>query len=166
MHSSSFLASFWGKIPSMDAKRYRIGELCRLTGLTARTIRYYDGLGLLKTKEKTRGGQRIYSDSDLVYIRRIMELKALSFSLDEIRRIIVLGGDDSSGEKRRAVLLESYQKKLDGARRRRDAIEREMGELEWHIAQLEKADGSFKDCPGRLCAECGFKSNCSFRRDD
>ena len=130
MHSSSVLASFWGKIPSMDAKRYRIGELCKLTGLTARTIRYYDGLGLLKTKE------------------------------------IVLGGDDSSGEKRRAVLLESYQKKLDGARRRRDAIEREMGELEWHIAQLEKADGSFKDCPGRLCAECGFKSNCSFRRDD
>ena len=61
----------------MSEKTYKIGQLAELTGLTQRTIRYYDELGLLKTSSRTQGGQRIYSDSDLLYIKRIMELKAL-----------------------------------------------------------------------------------------
>lgn len=146
----------------MSEKTYKIGQLAELTGLTQRTIRYYDELGLLKTSSRTQGGQRIYSDSDLLYIKRIMELKALSFSLEEIKAIILLGGDDESGEKRRAVLLENYRRKKEEAEKRKNAIENEIGELNWHIMQLERAGNSFKDCPGPLCADCAFKENCSF----
>lgn len=146
----------------MSEKKYKIGQLAELTGLTQRTIRYYDELGLLKTSSRTQGGQRIYSDSDLLYIKRIMELKALSFSLEEIKAIILLGGDDESGEKRRAVLLENYRRKKEEAEKRKNAIENEIGELNWHIMQLERAGNSFKDCPGPLCADCAFKENCSF----
>lgn len=146
----------------MSEKTYKIGQLAELTGLTQRTIRYYDELGLLKTSSRTQGGQRIYSDSDLLYIKRIMELKALSFSLEEIKAIILLGGDDESGEKRRAVLLENYRRKKEEAEKRKNAIENEIGELDWHIMQLERAGNSFKDCPGPLCADCAFKENCSF----
>ena len=146
----------------MSEKTYNIGQLAELTGLTQRTIRYYDELGLLKTSSRTQGGQRIYSDSDLLYIKRIMELKALSFSLEEIKAIILLGGDDESGEKRRAVLLENYRRKKEEAEKRKNAIENEIGELDWHIMQLERAGNSFKDCPGPLCADCAFKENCSF----
>ena len=146
----------------MSEKTYKIGQLAELTGLTQRTIRYYDELGLLKTSSRTQGGQRIYSDSDLLYIKRIMELKALSFSLEEIKAIILLGGDDESGEKRRAVLLENYRRKKKEAEKRKNAIENEIGELDWHIMQLERAGNSFKDCPGPLCADCAFKENCSF----
>ena len=146
----------------MSEKTYKIGQLAELTGLTQRTIRYYDELGLLKTSIRTQGGQRIYSDSDLLYIKRIMELKALSFSLEEIKAIILLGGDDESGEKRRAVLLENYRRKKEEAEKRKNAIENEIGELDWHIMQLERAGNSFKDCPGPLCADCAFKENCSF----
>lgn len=146
----------------MSEKTYKIGQLAELTGLTQRTIRYYDELGLLKTSSRTQGGQRIYSDSDLLYIKRIMELKALSFSLEEIKAIILLGGDDESGEKRRAVLLENYRRKKAEAEKRKNAIENEIGELNWHIMQLERAGNSFKDCPGPLCADCAFKENCSF----
>ena len=146
----------------MSEKTYKIGQLAELTGLTQRTIRYYDELGLLKTSSRTQGGQRIYSDSDLLYIKRIMELKSLSFSLEEIKAIILLGGDDESGEKRRAVLLENYRRKKEEAEKRKNAIENEIGELNWHIMQLERAGNSFKDCPGPLCADCAFKDNCSF----
>lgn len=146
----------------MNEKTYKIGQLAELTGLTQRTIRYYDELGLLKTSSRTQGGQRIYSDSDLLYIKRIMELKSLSFSLEEIKTIIFLGGDDESGEKRRAVLLENYRRKKEEAEKRKAAIEKEIGELDWHIKQLERAGNSFKDCPGPLCADCAFKDNCSF----
>lgn len=149
----------------MSGKGYKIGQLARLCLLTERTIRYYDELGLLKSKTRTAGGQRIYSDDDIVYIKRIMELKALSFSLDEIKSIILMGEDDESGEKRRQVLLSNYRTKLEAARRRRAELEREIGELDWHIRQLESSGGSFKDCPGSLCPMCAYKSNCSFCLD-
>ncbi len=146
----------------MSEKTYKIGKLAKLTGLTPRTIRYYDELGLLKTKSRTQGGQRIYSDRDLVYIKRIMELKALSFSLEEIKSIIMLGADDESGEKRRSVLLSNYRRKKEEAERKKYLIEEEISELDWHIKQLEKAGNSFKDCPGSLCLNCAFKTGCSF----
>lgn len=148
----------------MSGNYYRTGQLARLCGLTERTIRYYDELGLLKTKKKTRGGQRIYTDSDLVYIKRIIELKSLSFSLEEIKRIINLAGEDETGEKRRAVLLENYKSKLSEAEKKKRAAEEEIAQLDWHIRQLEKAGGSFKDCPGSLCSSCSFKENCSFKQ--
>lgn len=144
--------------------RYKIGQLSKLTGLTPRTIRWYDELGLLKSKTRTRGGQRVYTDADLVYIRRIMELKALSFSLEEIRGIISLGADDDTGEMRRSVLLDGYKAKLADAEARQERLAREIGELKWHIEQLERAGHSFKDCPGALCEGCSFKENCSFRQ--
>ena len=66
--------------------RYRIGEIAKLSGLSLRTIRYYEEEGLIKAS-RTDGGQRWYRDEDLVYLRRIIELKGLGFSLSEIRRI-------------------------------------------------------------------------------
>ncbi len=149
----------------MSENHYKIGQLSRLCGLTERTIRYYDELGLLKTKSRTSGGQRVYSDSDLVYIKRIIELKALSFSLDEIKDIIRLGGEDESGEKRRAVLLQAYKEKKEAAEKKLARLEEEISELDWHIRQLEGSFNSFKDCPGRLCQGCAFRENCSFSED-
>ena len=93
----------------MSENKYKIGQLAEAAGLTIRTIRYYDEMGLLKSNERTSGGQRIYSDADLVYIKRIMELKNLSFSLEEIKRIILLSDEDKSGELRREILLSSYR---------------------------------------------------------
>ena len=143
-------------------KHYRIGQLAALTGLTQRTIRYYDELGLLKTHDRTQGGQRLYSDADLIYIKRIMELKALSFSLDEISHIIRLGDEDESGEKRRSALLEGYKAKLEAALEKRRRLDEEVESLEWHVRQLEGSVG-FKECPGSLCQSCSFKAGCSFR---
>lgn len=143
-------------------QRYRVGELAAAAGLTIRTIRYYDELGLLRTKERTSGGQRIYSDSDLVYIKRIMELKSLGFSLDEIRGIISKADEDESGEIRRRILLEGYKEKLEASQKRVKVLEEHIRELKWHINQLESASDSFQDCPGPLCASCKYAKHCSF----
>lgn len=146
----------------MSENKYKIGQLAEAAGLTIRTIRYYDEMGLLKSNERTSGGQRIYSDADLVYIKRIMELKNLSFSLEEIKRIILLSDEDKSGELRREILLSSYREKLIDAEKKVKALNDHIGELKWHIKQLESAYDSFQDCPGSLCTNCSFKRNCSF----
>ena len=148
----------------MSEKKYKVGQLTEAAGLTIRTIRYYDEMGLLKSSERTSGGQRIYSDADLVYIKRIMELKNLSFSLEEIKKIIMLSGEDKSGELRREILLSQYREKLEDAEQKVKALNDHIGELKWHIKQLESASDSFQECPGALCENCSFKKNCSFAK--
>lgn len=148
----------------MENGRYRIGELARKAGVTVRAVRYYESLGLLKTQSRSDGGQRYYSDADLVYISRIIELKKLDFSLDEIRQIILLGNEDSTGELRRLQLLKQYRSKLSEALERKAAVEQRIGELSWHVHQLEGAGDGFQDCPGAACATCQFADRCTFQR--
>ncbi len=146
----------------MDSKAYRIGELARKAGVTIRTVRYYESLGLLKTHSRSGGGQRYYSDADLIYLARIKELKALDFSLEEIHQIIRMGGEDATGELRRLELLKQYRSKLTVALERQSAIAHRIDELTWHINQLDEAGDGFQECPGRSCATCSFSNRCAF----
>ena len=142
-------------------KRYRIGEIARLSGLTLRTIRYYGELGLL-SEGRTHGNQRYYSDQDLVYLKRIGELKSLGFSLEEIARIIRLRDEDESGNKRRNELLAQYRSKLSKDIERMNTLQDHIDELKWRISQLESAEDAFTECPGAACAGCEHKSRCIF----
>ena len=146
-------------------KRYRIGEIARLSGLTLRTIRYYGELGLLP-EARTGGGQRYYSDQDLVYLKRIIELKGLGFSLEEIARIIRLKEEDHSGNKRRTELLTQYRSKLSQDLDRMNVLQGHIDELKWHIDQLESAEDGFTECPGAACAGCEHKTRCVFFSSD
>ncbi|NLV84412.1 MAG: MerR family transcriptional regulator, partial [Spirochaetales bacterium] len=96
----------------VDTEKYRIGELARKAKVTPRTVRYYESLGLLKTKERKNGNQRYYTDEDLVYLNRILQLKKYGMTLEEISEIIRLGNEDDSGERRRLELLKNYRKLL------------------------------------------------------
>ena len=66
---------------------YKIGELSKLCRLPVKTLRYYDSVGLLVPDETDRfTGYRYYSAARLADCNRIVALKELGFSLDEIRR--------------------------------------------------------------------------------
>jgi MerR family copper efflux transcriptional regulator len=146
----------------MQEKRYRIGEVARRCNVTVRTIRYYESLGLLKTNHRSRGGQRYYSDADIVYLNRIAELKELDFTLAEIGVIIKMGSEDGTGERRRQELLRQYRVKLSEALGRQAALNRRIDDLAWHIEQLETT-AEFQQCPGTMCKECTFKERCRFK---
>ncbi|MGH2499675.1 MAG: MerR family transcriptional regulator [Candidatus Limnocylindria bacterium] len=64
--------------------RFRIGELAARLGLTERTIRYYEELGLLDSVKRLEGGQRVYTDDDVRRLRFILKLKMLGLSLQEM----------------------------------------------------------------------------------
>jgi DNA-binding transcriptional MerR regulator len=69
--------------------RYRIGEIADAAGVSTRTLRYYEELGLLSPSGHSPGGARRYSDTDLARVLRIRELQELvGFNLDEIQTIV------------------------------------------------------------------------------
>lgn len=149
----------------MKEEYYRIGELAKKSGVTIRTIRYYEELGLLSSKKRTRGGQRTYTNLDFVYIKRIKELQVLDFTLEEIGKIIALKDLDERGDIRKRELLNAYEKKLEEAKKRREKISEYIRELDWHIKQLNEVK-DFQSCPGSLCRECEYKRHCQLAISD
>jgi DNA-binding transcriptional MerR regulator len=71
----------------------RIGEVAKLTGLTTRTLRYWEELGLIRPSSYRGSGERLYSQTDMARVTRIRELQELlGFSLAEVR--VVLDTED------------------------------------------------------------------------
>ena len=64
--------------------QYRIGELAAKVGLTDRTIRYYEELGLLESVKRLDGGVRVYTDDDVRRLKYIGKLKMLGLTLQEM----------------------------------------------------------------------------------
>lgn len=69
------------------AADYGIGEICKLTGLSARTVRYYEEVGLLADVRRRAGGRRVYGDDAVERLRFIGRLKTLGLSLQEIKQL-------------------------------------------------------------------------------
>ncbi|MET3919802.1 MerR family transcriptional regulator [Arthrobacter sp. UYEF20] len=65
-----------------------IGELADRTGLSLRTIRHYDDVGLLPATARTDGGFRVYSADDVKRLMVIKQMKPLGFSLEEMAEIL------------------------------------------------------------------------------
>ncbi|MGC3995318.1 MAG: HEAT repeat domain-containing protein [Propionicimonas sp.] len=65
-------------------RTWRIGEVAERTGLTRRTLRHYDELGLLVPSARSWGDYRLYDEADLLRLLQIQNLKALGLSLAEI----------------------------------------------------------------------------------
>jgi len=69
-------------VPKQDT--YAIGELSRLVGLSQRTIRYYEEIGLLHSVRRIENGKRVFTDGDVRRLKFINRLKVLGLSLAEM----------------------------------------------------------------------------------
>lgn len=58
-------------------RRLKIDEVAQLTGLTKRTIRYYEEIGLFRTPERSHGKIRLYTEDDVKHIKRVMDAKEI-----------------------------------------------------------------------------------------
>ena len=65
-----------------------IHEVSKLTGISVRTLRYYEEIDLLKPLDKTEGGHRLYGEEQLKKLQQILFLKSLGFKLKEIQRLL------------------------------------------------------------------------------
>ncbi len=69
----------------MEPAVWKVGELARQTGLTVRTLHYYDEIGLLSPSERTEAGYRLYTVRDIGRLQQIRSLRQLGFSLEQIQ---------------------------------------------------------------------------------
>lgn len=98
-----------------------IGELAERTGLSLRTIRHYDDVGLLPATARTGGGFRVYSENDVERLTVIKQMKPLGFSLEEMADILELfasqeAGTDDARAKRAGYLEKAVTERAKMAR--------------------------------------------------
>jgi DNA-binding transcriptional MerR regulator len=68
---------------------YRIGEVAARTGVSTRTLRYYEEIGLIDLPGKAPGSSRRYTDDDVARIERVLELRnVMGFDLERISKIV------------------------------------------------------------------------------
>ncbi|MBS7009167.1 MerR family transcriptional regulator [Anaerostipes sp.] len=68
---------------------YTTGEFARKARVTIRTIRYYDKKGILRPSFRSDAGYRMYTDQDFLRLQKILSLKYLGFSLEEIKNMTI-----------------------------------------------------------------------------
>ncbi len=92
----------------------KIGDVAKQTGITLRTLRYYEELSLIEPDNRTKGNFRLYHPSVIRRVQFINSLKKLDFSLEEIREIIgtsdTLQSDKDVIERTRQALLIKKEK--------------------------------------------------------
>lgn len=70
-------------------KRFTVGEIAKLTGLTVRTLQHYDNIGILPVSGRTEAGRRYYSKDDILRLEQIVFYKSLGISLHEIKEKLI-----------------------------------------------------------------------------
>ena len=118
--------------------QYRIGELAAKVGLTERTIRYYEELGLLESVKRLDGGVRVYTDDDVRRLRYIGKLKMLGLTLQEmleLERMYRHHRSNRSVLPRLVELLDAHLATLNDRMMELGALRDEIREYREHVTQ-------------------------------
>ena len=106
---------------------YTVGEMAKLLGVTASTLRYYDKEGLLPFVERSSCGIRMFRESDIEWLRVIECMKKAGMSIKDIRQYIELAlkGDDT------------IELRLMMFRRQKEVLQQKMAEMQHTMAMVE-----------------------------
>ncbi|MBT2490733.1 MerR family transcriptional regulator [Streptomyces sp. ISL-96] len=105
----------------MTERQMQIGEVAERTGLSLRTIRHYEEVGLVIPSARSKGGFRLYTEADVDRLMVIRRMKPLDFSLEEMRDLLEITDriaavdDPPTGEERDRLRerLDTYRKVTD-----------------------------------------------------
>ncbi|WP_373898196.1 MerR family transcriptional regulator [Haloimpatiens sp. FM7315] len=89
-----------------------IGAFAKKSGVTLRTLRYYDNIDLLKPSSYNNKGERFYDRRDFAKLQKILTLKFIGFSLDEIKKIIMYDMNDKDFKKSLEIQRNIVERKI------------------------------------------------------
>ena len=114
----------------------QIGQVAERTGLSLRTIRWYEEEGLVGPTTRTGGGFRLYSEHDVARLEVIKQMKPLGFSLEEMRQLLTLLDDLDAGGEDHAALLDRLRMFHEAATARVHALQEQLKVAEAFAATL------------------------------
>jgi DNA-binding transcriptional MerR regulator len=127
-------------------RQLRIGEVAERTGVTPRTIRYYEEIGLLPSFERRKGEHRLYDEAD---VERLQELKRLrdllNLSLDELKQLV-------EAEEARAAIRRRLQA-TDSDAERLKLLDEALPHVETQLELVRRRLGELQNLEAELVAK-------------
>lgn len=132
-----------GPAEASDAATLQIGEVAERTGVTQRTLRFYEEKGLLQPPSRLEGGFRLYSEQDVARVERIKRLQTLlGFTLADIKEMV-------EAEEVKEQLRSEYRRDADVSERKAK-IGRAIEVTEHQVAVIDQKLAALQDMKDHL----------------
>lgn len=116
---------------------WHIGAVAERTGLSLRTLRHYDEVGLLTPSSRTEGGFRLYTQDDVDRLMLIRRMKPLDFTLEQMRELLTVVDTDPDGDDAAHGRREQISGYVEQAEQRRADLARRLAMADEFIALLK-----------------------------
>lgn len=124
----------------LDAKEmFKTQEFAKLAGVTVRALHHYDRLGLLKPKQRSTAGYRLYSARDFVRLEQIVVLKFLGMPLQQVKRVLAAEVNLAEALRRQRQVLTEKRHQIDRAIQAISTAQQSFGAnrtQDWRLLQI------------------------------
>jgi DNA-binding transcriptional MerR regulator len=129
-----------------------IGEICRRTGCTPRTIRHYEAEGLLSLFSTTPGGRKLYEEEAVLKVHTAQVFKRIGYSIKDIRSILSLTVSENTKDRKvTRKLRKTLSSSLSQIRNEIDLLTAAQGKIAGLLEKTKNCEG----CSAPDCAPCG-----------
>jgi DNA-binding transcriptional MerR regulator len=136
-----------------EDRRLKIGELANQTGLSIKTIRYYESRGLLEQPPRSEGGYRLYGPEEAARLRFVQRAKLLGLTLEEIKELVELAVRCNEGE-----IVPRLEEVLEAKLEETEAKMAELSAFLQNLLYYRARAEDLKDCvpTDRYCEDVSF----------
>ncbi|PPC83085.1 MAG: hypothetical protein CTY31_13875 [Hyphomicrobium sp.] len=145
--------------PGTKQASWRIGEIAKLLGVSEKTLRHYERVGLLRPPQRTAQSYRMYDNNDVQRARHVMGLRGLGLSLEEIRSLLDDHNMDRTRRQRLLGLLDEKLHEIDVTLAVLQGKRDDMAAR--YLALLNSPKDSSGDCTCAALVACNCKSSCA-----
>ena len=128
-----------------ESGHVQIGDVAERTGLSLRTIRWYEEVGLVPPSARTSGGFRLYTDADIERLELVKRMKPLDFTLEEMRDLLTTVDqldDPATSAAERSALRERLVMYRELADSRVEALRTQLANAELFARSLAERGGA------------------------
>lgn len=120
----------------------KIGQVAEVSGLPAKTIRYYESIGLIEPAGRTSSGYRAYQEKDIETLKFIQRARSLGFSINEVSALLMLWNDRNRASAQVKELAKQHVADMDRKIAELQSMKDTLSNL------IEKCQGDHRpDCP-------------------
>ena len=120
----------------------QIGTIAQKSGVPAKTIRYYESIGLIRPAPRTDGGYRSFDDRDLQTLRFIQRARSLGFTVKDVENLLALWRDQNRASSQVKSLAQRHVDRIEGKIAELQSMRRTLDHL------IEMCHGDERpDCP-------------------
>ena len=124
----------------MNTMQINIGEAAKHSGVSAKMIRHYEGIGLIQKAARTYSGYRTYSATDVHTLRFIRQARNLGFSIKQIEQLLGLWRNQRRPSSKVKALAQEHIAELDARIAELEAMKRTLASLAAHCHGDERPE--------------------------